>query len=865
MDRDYILSIMYEMTQVIGGEVSVQPLITKTLQHLLYNTSFPAGFVCLGAPFKDADAEGMIETRLDAAVGDFELIGLIGKNIRLPAELLKGPPERREDAELLSVLPDKINLYTGFLRLPIDGQGVIVLLAPKLPESDLPLTQLFQPVMANLAKAIMLCRSYDAYTGSLIAARDASQQALVSSEEKFKAISAAVLDALIMVDDCGTLAYWNPAAERILGYRADEAVGKPLHQLLTPQRYRARAERGFESFRENGQGDVVGKTIEIEALHKDGREIPVELSISALRLNGHWHAVGVLRDITDYRRAEATRTQLAAIVESSNDAIIGKTTEGIITSWNRGAERMYGYRAEEAIGQSVTMLVMPSRRAQIPELLERVCKGEAVTNLECERIRKDGTTIDVALTLSPIRNDVGNITGISTIARDISELKRDREALRRLNRELRAISNCNQTLMRAEDEQSLLDDICRIICEDAGYHMAWVGYPQDDEEKSIRPVSRAGIDSGYLEHAQITWADNEHGRGPSGTAIRSGSTVAIQDFMTDPNAAPWREAALQRGYRSSISLPLKDEEAGVFGILNIYAAEPDAFTPGEVRLLEELAGDMAFGIRVLRVRIGRRQAEEEIRKLNQELEQRVADRTAQLESANKELEAFSYSVSHDLRTPLRAIDGFSKILLDGYSDKLDDEGRRLLNVVRDNTRRMGQLIDDMLKFSRTGRVELSFTEIDLEQLVRSVYEELKPTVPNDRLQLEIGRLPSMQGDSAMMRQVFVNLISNAVKFSRDREVPRIEIGAEIKDGETVYHVKDNGVGFDMRYAEKLFGVFQRLHSMSEFEGTGIGLAIVKRIVARHGGRVWAEGRVGEGAAFYFAIPVMDLTSQRNES
>ena len=430
MERDYILSIMYELALVIGGEVSVPPLLTKTLQRLLYNTSFPAGFVCLGVPFAPADSAGMIEVRIDAAVGDYELAGLIGQKVRLPANLLLGAAERREDAALLAALPDKVNLYKGYLRLPIDGQGVIVLLAPQLPESDLPLTQLFQPVMASLSRAIVLCKSYDAYTGSLIAARDASQLAQATSEEKFRAISSAVLDALIMVDDSSALVYWNPAAERILGYRADEVLGKPLHQLLTPQRYQSTAIQGFNAFRNTGQGAVIGKSIEIEALHKDGHEIPVELSISALKLNGRWHAVGILRDITEHKRAEATRTQLAAIVESSNDAIIGKTPDGIITSWNRGAERIYGYSADEAIGKSITMLVLPSRHAQILELLETVRQGNSVANLECERIRKDGTTIHVALTLSPIQDAAGNISGISTIARDITEKKRMEEELR---------------------------------------------------------------------------------------------------------------------------------------------------------------------------------------------------------------------------------------------------------------------------------------------------------------------------------------------------------------------------------------------------------------------------------------------------
>lgn len=240
--------------------------------------------------------------------------------------------------------------------------------------------------------------------------------------------------------------------------------------------------------------------------------------------------------------------------------------------------------------------------------------------------------------------------------------------------------------------------------------------------------------------------------------------------------------------------------------------------------------------------------------LKDDLENRVRVRTAELEAANKELESFSYSVSHDLRTPLRAIDGFSRILLDDYTDKLDDEGKRLLKVVRDNTSRMGQLIDDILKFSRVGRLELGFSEVDMERQAREVFEELRPDVADAKLQLEIEPVLPTRGDAAMMRQVWVNLLSNAIKFSRPRAAARIKVGSFKEGDETVYFVKDNGVGFDMRYADKLFGVFQRLHGVTEFEGTGIGLAIVKRIVTRHDGRVWAEGKVDQGATFYFALP-----------
>jgi len=250
--------------------------------------------------------------------------------------------------------------------------------------------------------------------------------------------------------------------------------------------------------------------------------------------------------------------------------------------------------------------------------------------------------------------------------------------------------------------------------------------------------------------------------------------------------------------------------------------------------------------------IDRRLAAEEIGRLNEALIRRAE----QIESINRDLESFAYSVSHDLRVPLRAIDGFSHLVLKRYGDKLDDEGRRLLNVVRDSVSRMGQMIDDILVFSRTGRLVMAESEVNMENLARAALEELAPNLTGRDVKVEIGRLPPVHGDPAMLRQVWVNLLANAVKFTRPKPAAQIEVEGKIEGTECVYFVKDNGVGFDMQYADKLFGVFQRLHGIEEFEGTGIGLATAKRIITKHGGRVWAEGKVNEGATFYFALPVL---------
>jgi two-component system sensor histidine kinase/response regulator len=246
-------------------------------------------------------------------------------------------------------------------------------------------------------------------------------------------------------------------------------------------------------------------------------------------------------------------------------------------------------------------------------------------------------------------------------------------------------------------------------------------------------------------------------------------------------------------------------------------------------------------------------SEEKIKKLNDSLENKVAERTAQLEEVNKELESYAYSVSHDLKAPLRAIDGFSRILANEHADVLDDEAKKLLDTIRRNIARMDQLIDDLLRFSHLSKQNISTMPIHMTALAQSVWDELKSSYGDKVIEMTIRDLPESEGDYAMVRQIFFNLLSNAIKFSVANTSTHIEIGSEKIGSFIRYFVKDDGAGFDMTYSDKLFRVFQRLHKSENFEGTGVGLALVKRIVQRHGGTVWAESKVGEGATFYFTL------------
>lgn len=550
--------------------------------------------------------------------------------------------------------------------------------------------------------------------------------------------------------------------------------------------------------------------------------------------------------------------------------------------------------------------------------------------------------------------------------------------LHRLNRTLRALSNSSQAMMHAENEQEFLKKVCRIVVADCGHKMVWIGFAEEDEGKKVRPVAHAGFEEGYCETLNITWADTERGRGPTGTAIRTGKPSICRNMLIDPVFAPWREQALKRGYASSIVLPLLAGNKA-FGAINIYSKEADPFSEDEVALLTELAGDISYGIMALRARSARDKAEKKLREERnfsdaviqttgglivgldkegriqlfnsacekvtgytfkevkgrpfwdfllipeerepvkkvfagimdgsvtaemefenywvtrdgslrwikwansalkdetgkvslvigtgiditeqtmgrrkiEELNGYLTKRAAELAGINKDLEAISNTVTHGLQKPVSVLREHSRRLLDDYGETLDKKGKELLRSLDDGVGRMERIIEKVLTLSHITHKELWFQPVDLSAHAAEVLQELQEKESARRVEIVVQKKLKARADKALIRQALENLLENAWKFTRERTDARIEFGMQTDNGEPVYYVRDNGVGFDMKEAEGVFSTFPRINTGGEFLDVGTGLAIVERIIRRHNGTVWAESEKKKGTSVYFKLP-----------
>ena len=698
-------------------------------------------------------------------------------------------------------------------------------------------------------------------------------------------------------------------------------------------------------------------------------------------------ALFTTQDIAERKRGEEARAKLAAIVESSADAIISKTLDGFVSSWNRSAERLFGYSAEEIIGQPITLIIPPDRQDEETNFLERLRRGDCMDHYETLRMDKSGRYIDVSVSLSPVLDASGVVTGISKSVRDITERKRDEAQLRRLNRTLTALNNSNQALLHAVDEEALLPQICAIVTEDCGYAMVWIGFAENDVNKTVRPVVKAGLEEGYLDNANITWGDNESGSGPTGAAIRTGEPRSCRNMLTDPRFEPWRKEALKRGYASSLVLPLilPSEHAAaaaaggpdlpcgkVFGAITIYSGEVDPFSEDEVKLLSELAADLAYGIGAMRLRKAHALAEaalraseerwattlrsigdavistcaqgkiifmndvaqkltgwslseakdrpldevfnivEEITRIKPEspvakvvrtgLVVGLANHTALIRRDGTEIPVedsgapirdnegnvtgvvlvfhdvseqrkmqqamrnsdrlattgrLAATLAHEIHNPLDSVGGLLYLVQQSTKEA---ETRRFVSMASEELVRVTQMTQQMLTFQRESTKPVPVQIKDILDNVLALYQR-KIESAAIQIELEVGVLPPMLAQPGELRQVFANLLGNAIE-AVGRGHGKIRLRAYIsRDGQSGRSgmrlvFADNGCGIPAEAREKIFDPFFTTKGES---GTGLGLWITSDIVRKYDGTMRLRsttrpGRSGTCFSVFFPLP-----------
>jgi PAS domain S-box-containing protein len=588
----------------------------------------------------------------------------------------------------------------------------------------------------------------------------------------------ASLDPFVSIGPDGKITDVNAATETLTGAARQELIGSDFSEYFAdPPRARAGYQQAFR------EGAVRGYALELR--HRKGRVTSVVYNASVYHgKNGEVAGVfAVAHDVTAQKRAEALHARLAAIVDSANDAIIAKGLDGVVLTWNPAAERLFGYPAQEIIGQHIDVLIPDDRRTEEAGIRERIRRGELVQHFESVRLRKDRTRFAVALTVSPIKDGEGRVVAACKIVRDITGQKQAEEALR-----------------------------------GNAYHRNLI-------EASLDPLVTIGPNGNITDANAAT---------ESATGCPRAQLIGtdFSDYFTEPaQARAVYQQVFREGSVRDYPLDLRHRDGRVTSVLYNAAVYRDEQA--------KITGVLAAARDITQ----RKRAEEQIRLFTEDLKRR-----------NQELEQFAYVASHDLQEPLRAMSSFSELLAERYRGKLDPDADEFIGFIVDGGRRMQKLIEGLLSYSRVGTRGQPLKPVDCEQVFEAARSNLELAIRESGARLRHEPLPTVLGDELQLVQLFQNLLSNAIKFRPPGQPPQIEVSAAPGQARWTLTFRDNGIGIEPQFFNRLFIIFQRLHSQDRYGGTGIGLAVCKKIVERHGGRIWIESALGRGSAFHLTLP-----------
>ncbi len=669
-------------------------------------------------------------------------------------------------------------------------------------------------------------------------------------------------EGVLLVDAAGQIAAANRRLEEMFGYAAGELTGRSVESLL-PDSLRDLHAAHRDGYNRHPRRREAGVGFELVGLRKNGREFPVEVALGPAIIAEAPHVAAVVSDISERKWAEEAVTEVvrrtaaeerrSLVMQTLPDAVLVIGRDGIIVDANARAEQVFGYSPGELAGRPVTKLAPRRQREELAERLAAWIADPAAAprwSVRSTALRKDGSEFPVET--SAWRTVADGEPQITLVARDATE-RRDAEV------ELQLMQDVARAVGEAAGLESALQAALDVICRATGWVCGEAWVPRADGcalEPAHAWFGTGKRLQGFREAGRaLTF---EPGEGLPGRVWAAGTPEWIPDVSAAPAAVFSRARAAEEA-RLHVALGVPLVAGGeVLAVIVFYMFRPRPEDHRLVEIVTAAAGQLGLVLH-------RKKLADDLRELNAELESRVALRTAELEAANRELEAFSYSVSHDLRAPLRAVDGFSQALIEDYGDRFDEAATGYVDRIRSGVQRMGDLIDALLNLSHVTRSELRRERVDLSRIAAAVARDLKRRHPTRRVTFRIRKGVTATADPRLMMNLMENLLGNAWKFTSRLPHAHIEFGTIEKDGATAYCVRDDGAGFDMRYVDKLFRAFQRLHGASEFPGTGVGLATVQRIVHRHGGRVWAEGQVEKGAAFCFTLGAVPGLSGRRKA